>query len=103
MFYSIFWTQAFDDHVKWCEEKARRLQDAPKKDHEALAKLNLRITYKPKTPVLARKYSTTSTSSPSDLDDDKRKESFESTQSDKPTISDLKQKRKVSKQHCNIE
>ena len=95
--FHFFCTQAFEDHVKWCEEKARRLQDAPKKDHEALAKLNLRITYKPKTPVLTRKNSTTSTSSPNDLDDEKRKESFESTQSDKPMISDLKQKREVFK------
>ena len=86
--------QAFEDHVKWCQEKSRRLQDSPKKDHEAIAKLNLRITYKPKTPLLARKSTGSSTAGASELDDDRRKESFESTQSNRP--SQVKSTRKVS-------
>ena len=44
--------QSYDDHVRWCEEKAKRLQDAPTKDYDKIAKLNLRVSYRPKTPVI---------------------------------------------------
>ena len=73
--------KAFDDHVKWCEEKSLRLQKEPKKDHEALAKLNLRTTYKPKTPLLSRKSSGATGQNSDEQNTDDRKESFESTKS----------------------
>ena len=38
--------QAYDRHVKWCMEKARRLQTSPPKDMEALARVQARITYR---------------------------------------------------------
>ena len=55
--------QAFDRHVTWCMEKSRRMQTSPKKDLEALAKLQTRISYRPNTP--SRKESTGSGGSPS--------------------------------------
>ena len=79
--------------MKWCEEKKRRLQDSPKKDHEALAKLNLRTTYKPKTPVAPRKSLPSNGQNQQENKSDDRKESFESTKSE-PTPS-LRTKRKV--------
>ena len=90
-----FMFQAFDDHVKWCEEKKRRLQDSPKKDHEALAKLSLRTTYKPKTPVAARKSLPSNGQNQQENKSDDRKESFESTKSE--PIPSLRTKRKVLK------
>ena len=90
--FCLNYSQAFDDHVKWCEEKKRRLQDSPKKDHEALAKLNLRTTYKPKTPLATRKSSSNNQNNHESSNDD-RKESFESTKSE-PTPN-LRMKRKV--------
>ena len=60
--------QAFDRHVKWCTEKARRMQTSPKKDMEAIAKLKTRVLYRPSTPNSngpSRKESTGSGGSPS--------------------------------------
>ena len=45
-----FGPKPYDRHVKWCEEKNLRMQDSPKKDLLALAKLHARTTYRPKTP-----------------------------------------------------
>ena len=63
-----FGPKPYDRHVKWCEEKNRRMQDSPKKDLLALAKLHARTAYRPKTPGKrdakegspARKYSVAS-------------------------------------------
>ena len=41
-----FGPKAYDRHVKWCMEKARRISNSPKKDLEALAKLQTRISYR---------------------------------------------------------
>ena len=41
-----FGPKAYDRHVKWCMEKARRISNSPKKDLEALAKLQTRVTYR---------------------------------------------------------
>ena len=38
--------QAYDRHVKWCMEKARRLQTSPPKDLEAIARQQKRLTYR---------------------------------------------------------
>ena len=46
----IYSSQPYDRHVAWCGEKSRRLQDSPKKDMIALAKLHARNSYRPKTP-----------------------------------------------------
>ena len=51
---ALIYFQSYDDHVRWCEEKAKRLQDAPTKDYEKIAKLNLRVSYRPRTPKLQR-------------------------------------------------
>ena len=56
-------SQAYDRHVQWCMEKSRRLQVSPKKDLAAIAKLQARTSYRPRTP--ARKESTGSGGSPS--------------------------------------
>merc|ERR1719266_1234350 len=45
-----FGAKPYDRHVAWCGEKARRLQDSPRKDMIALAKLHARNSYRPKTP-----------------------------------------------------
>lgn len=58
-----FGPKAYDRHVTWCSEKARRMQDSPKKDMAALAKLHARVAYRPKTP--SRKDSSGSGGSPS--------------------------------------
>ena len=50
----MIYFQSYDDHVRWCEEKAKRLQDAPTKDYQKIAKLNLRVSYRPRTPKLQR-------------------------------------------------
>ena len=97
MYSYTFLFQAFDDHVKWCEEKKRRLQDSPKKDHEALAKLSLRTTYKPKTPLATRKSLPSNGQNQTDNKNEDRKESFESTKSE-PTPN-LRMKRKVLVTH----
>ena len=54
----------YDRHVAWCEEKARRLQDSPKKDMIALAKLQVRTSYRPKTPSRKGSGGSTSGASP---------------------------------------
>ena len=41
-----FGPKAYDRHVQWCMEKARRISNSPKKDLEALAKLQTRVTYR---------------------------------------------------------
>ena len=41
-----FGPKAYDRHVTWCMEKARRISNSPKKDLEALAKLQTRVTYR---------------------------------------------------------
>jgi len=58
-----FGDKAYDRHVKWCMEKARRLQTSPPKDVEAIARVEARIKYRPKTP--SRKESSGSGGSPS--------------------------------------
>jgi len=58
-----FGDKAYDRHVKWCMEKARRLQTSPPKDIEAVARQQKRLTYRPKTP--SRKDSGGSGGSPS--------------------------------------
>ena len=46
-----FGPKPYDRHVKWCEEKAMRVQDSPNKDLLAMAKLHARTGYRPRTPA----------------------------------------------------
>eukprot|EP00095_Tigriopus_kingsejongensis_P009735 maker-scaffold429_size173697-snap-gene-0.32 protein:Tk09735 transcript:maker-scaffold429_size173697-snap-gene-0.32-mRNA-1 annotation:"hypothetical protein KGM_04049" len=46
-----FGHKPYDRHVQWCEEKSLRLQDSPNKDLVALAKLQARTNYRPRTPA----------------------------------------------------
>nr|XP_040580785.1 uncharacterized protein LOC121129167 [Lepeophtheirus salmonis] len=46
-----FGYKAFDRHESWCEERSKRMQLSPNKDMVALAKLQMRNTYRPKTPI----------------------------------------------------